>query len=67
LAGEFTGWDPTGLKMDGPDADGFYAAEVTLPAGRHEYKFVVNGTHWRPDPGNRDDSGAYGNSVLTIE
>jgi peroxiredoxin len=67
LAGEFNGWDPTGLKMDGPDADGFFTTEATLPAGRHEYKFVVNGTHWRPDPGNRDDSGAYGNSVLTIE
>ncbi len=67
LAGSFNEWKPEGLKMDGPDADGFYTAQVDLPKGRYEYKFVVNGRQWKPDPGNREVSGEYGNSVLTVE
>jgi hypothetical protein len=53
--------------MDGPDGEGFYTADVTLPAGQYEYKYVINGKEWRADPGNRDMAGYFGNSVLVVE
>ena len=37
------------------------------PNSRIEYKFVVDGKHWKPDPGNRDQVGTYRNSLLVIE
>jgi peroxiredoxin/mono/diheme cytochrome c family protein len=66
LAGSFNGWKPTGLKMDGPDADGRYTARVELPAGRHEYKYVLDGKGWRQDPSNPLQAGAFNNSVLAV-
>lgn len=67
LAGSFNDWKPTGQKMDGPDSEGFFTADAELAAGRYEYKFVINGTVWRPDPGNRDSTPEYGNSILTLK
>jgi len=66
LAGEFNKWIADELKMDGPDADGFYTAKRTLDAGRYEYKFVVNGKHWKPDTGNRERTQEFHNSVLHV-
>ena len=49
VAGTFNGWDPKANPMkDNPDS-GHYVATVRLPAGRHEYKFVVDGA-WSTDP-----------------
>jgi peroxiredoxin len=67
LAGSFNDWKPNGLKMQGPDGEGFYTADVSLPAGQYEYKYVINGSEWRADPGNRMVAGYYGNSVLVVE
>jgi peroxiredoxin/mono/diheme cytochrome c family protein len=66
LSGEFNNWKPDELKMDGPDADGFYTATQTLPAGKHEYKFVLDGTTWKADPGNCAQTGDYHNSVIML-
>jgi peroxiredoxin len=66
LAGEFNKWKPDALKMDGPNEDGFYTTTLPLAAGRYEYKFVVNGTRWKPDPGNREQAGNYHNSVVVV-
>ena len=66
LAGTFNNWQPNGLKMDGPDAEGTYTTKVKLKAGAHEYKFVIDGTVWRNDPGNPDFVGYFANSVLKI-
>lgn len=66
LAGPFNEWKPADLKMEGPDKDGVYSTKLKLKAGVHEYKFVVNGTIWRADPGNPDVTGEYANSVLRI-
>jgi thiol-disulfide isomerase/thioredoxin/mono/diheme cytochrome c family protein len=44
VAGTFNGWKPTGPAMQGPDEDGWYTTTVSLPQGRHEYKFVIDGT-----------------------
>lgn len=66
LAGTFNGWKPTGQRMDGPDAQGRFTTQLTLGPGAHEYKFVLEGKTWRPDPGNPDQVGYYGNSRRVV-
>ena len=66
LAGTFNDWKPTALKMDGPDESGRFETKLTLDAGTHEYKYVLDGTRWRHDPGNRRQAGYYHNSVLEL-
>jgi AMP-activated protein kinase-like protein len=66
LAGEFNDWKPDGQRMDGPDAQGRYTAKAQLKAGEYLYKFVLDGKHWRADPGNPDHAGSNQNSVLHV-
>lgn len=66
LAGSFNEWKPSGRQMQGPDKDGFYTSTEKLPSGSHEYKFVIDGKIWKQDPGNRDQTGYYHNSVITL-
>jgi hypothetical protein len=48
VAGTFNNWEPKQHQMrDNPDS-GHYKTTLSLPPGRHEYKFVVNG-QWRLD------------------
>ena len=67
LAGTFNQWKTDGEALAGPDAEGFYNTTVKLPAGRYEYKFVLNGELWKADPGAQEMTLEYGNSVLHIE
>ena len=48
IAGTFNQWNPLAQRME-PDGSGWYVASLVLPAGRHEYKFLVNGV-WLIDP-----------------
>jgi peroxiredoxin len=66
LAGTFNDWKPTALKMDGPDDSGRFQTKLTLDAGTYEYKYVLDGTRWRHDPGNRRQAGFYHNSVVEV-
>lgn len=68
LAGTFNQWDPraTPLVRSGPG--GVWTATLQLPAGQHQYAFVVDGERWVPDPGAPavDDGFGRRNSVLTL-
>ena len=66
LAGTFNNWKATALPMSGPDAAGYYSVTQKLPAGPHEYKFVIDGTGWRNDPGNPRQVGFYRNSQIHV-
>jgi hypothetical protein len=66
LAGTFTEWKTSALAMDGPDADGRFKARVKLPAGTHEYKFLIDGAKWRQDPANYRQAGGYNNSAIVL-
>jgi peroxiredoxin/mono/diheme cytochrome c family protein len=66
LAGTFNDWKPNALKMDGPDDSGRYQTKLILDPGTHEYKFVLDGTRWRQDPGNGRQTGDYHNSVVEV-
>ena len=52
LAGSFNDWKIDDHRMEGPDADGRYTTRLQLPRGDYQYKFVLDGKHWRADPGN---------------
>lgn len=66
LAGDFNGWDTAATPMADPDGDGTWVVVVDLEPGRHEYKFVVDGSTWVNDPDNPLTGGEYGNSVLEL-
>jgi hypothetical protein len=66
LAGTFNDWKPTAMKMDGPDGSGRFHTKLVLNAGTYEYKYVLEGTRWRHDPGNRRQAGYYHNSVIEV-
>ncbi|MFC1783843.1 isoamylase early set domain-containing protein [Planctomycetota bacterium] len=48
LAGSFNHWKTSELPMT-KKKDGSFKKKMTLPAGRHEYKFIVDGI-WMNDP-----------------
>jgi hypothetical protein len=69
LAGSFNGWNKDAALCEDPDGDGTYVVRLTLPAGRHTYKFVVDGSSWQADPKNpkgEPDGHSGTNSVLEL-
>ena len=68
VAGTFNNWDPTQYRMVDNPHGGIFAADVLLPKGRHEYKFIVNGK-WCEDPActetTPNDCGSL-NSVIQV-
>lgn len=68
IAGTFNDWDPSKTRLTESDA-GLYRVSIKLPAGRHEYKFVVDGC-WQTDPNNPssllNDFGDL-NSFITVD
>ena len=50
LTGDFAAWSREGIVMK-KNKEGLWAAEVLLPSGRYEYKFIVD-QQWRTDPTN---------------
>lgn len=68
LAGSFNGWNADQLPLTG-DGKGNWVIVQPLPAGKHEYKFVVDGS-WFADAENPDtQSDPYGgtNSVVNVD
>ena len=52
VAGSFNGWSQDAHALQDSDGDGVYEATITVPAGSHQYKFVVDGSEWLQDPQN---------------
>jgi 1,4-alpha-glucan branching enzyme len=68
VAGCFNGWDPMTTPLE-RDRDGIWMCALTVPAGEHQYRFVVDG-EWCDDPLNTARCGnEFGseNSVLIVE
>lgn len=66
IAGDFNSWEPAPMThVEGADA---WTATISLPAGTHEYTFVVDGQRFVPDPlaGRYRDDG-FGNKNALIE
>ncbi|MCC7262363.1 MAG: isoamylase early set domain-containing protein [Candidatus Latescibacteria bacterium] len=67
VAGTFNNWNPEGHPLK-KDKKGVWKVALSLPAGTHEYRFVVNG-EWLEDPACEERClNAFGthNSVLTL-
>lgn len=67
VAGEFNHWSTTATPLR-RDASGKWSATVSLPPGKHAYKFVVDGD-WKVDEANPEQTqDGFGgmNSVITI-
>lgn len=70
LAGDFNGWNAVSNPLTKDDAGLWFCKVATPRTGRYEYKFVVDGTRWKEDPGNGlKVSDGYGglNSVIVIQ
>jgi len=68
LAGSFNGWNTTATPMTKDDA-GYWTVVVSLGAGKHEYKFVVDGA-WITDqdnPNTKPDPYGGVNSLCEID
>ena len=70
LAGTFNQWDPATTPLVRTATPGVWTATLTLPAGQHQYAFVVDGARWVPDPAAPAVDDGFGggrrNSVLAL-
>ncbi len=60
LVGDFNGWSREATPLVPSEVEGRWIVEVVLPAGRHEYAFLVDGERWVTDPSattQRDEFG----------
>lgn len=69
VAGTFNNWD-RGANFMKVDADGrTWRIRLNLTTGQHQYKFVLDGETWIPDPtskNNRDDGNGNINTFLAL-
>ncbi len=69
VAGTFNNWD-RGANLMKVDADGrTWRTRLSLTTGQHQYKFVLDGETWIPDPtskNNRDDGNGNINTFLAV-
>ena len=68
LAGSFNQWDTGATPME--NVDGVWKVTVDLPPGRHQYKYVVDGSEWITDEWAlefADDGFGGQNSVVVVE
>jgi hypothetical protein len=70
VAGTFNQWDAAATPLVRTADAGVWAATLSLPAGEHQYAFVVDGARWVPDPAAPAVDDGFGggrrNSVLTL-
>lgn len=69
IVGDFNNWSMTADPMYDREGDGWWSLRLPLDPGRYEYKFLVDGDKWIPDPANADtsDDGFGGlNSIVVV-
>jgi hypothetical protein len=50
LVGDFNRWTKNATVLEPMGTAGAWSVSITLPPGRHEYAFVVDGERWMSDP-----------------
>lgn len=66
LVGDFNGWSKGVTRLDPSGAPGVWSVSVALPAGRHEYAFIINGSRWIADPLAARSSDEFGTESSVI-
>lgn len=67
LAGSFNNWSTTKTPLTKRPGTDIWSRSIELPAGKHWYKFVLDGTTWVTDPSavrQEDDGNGNTNSVF---
>jgi len=70
IVGDFNNWSMTADPMYDREGNGWWRLSLPLKPGRYQYKFLVDGSNWIPDPanGNTTDDGFGGlNSIVVVE
>jgi hypothetical protein len=70
IAGSFNNWSMTADPLYDREGTGMWSIILPLPPGKYEYKFIIDGKEWIPDPANpttTDDGFGGHNSVITVE
>ena len=53
VTGSFDAWSPTGMPLSYDTGSKNWQLPLALPAGAHQYKFIVDGSSaWQRDPQN---------------
>lgn len=67
IAGSFNEWNPETYPLR-KTKKGYWSTTITLPRGRHEYRYFVDG-QWFTDPDTEQTPNAFGsfNSVIVVE
>jgi 1,4-alpha-glucan branching enzyme len=67
IVGDFNNWSTSADPMYDREGKGLWAIVLPLAPGRYEYKFLVDGEKWTPDPRNsnrvKDGFGAFNSFV----
>jgi 1,4-alpha-glucan branching enzyme len=63
VAGTFNGWSTTAHPL-GPEGNGYWSADVAGVHAGHQYRYVMNGTHWRIDPRALAVTNSVGNGLI---
>ena len=68
LVGDFNGWSKDATPLAPVSEPGAWAVSVTVPKGRHEYAFIIDGERWAPDPFAARVADEFGteSSVVTV-
>jgi 1,4-alpha-glucan branching enzyme len=66
LAGSFNKWDVKAVSAK-KDSKGNWMAKVSLKPGRHEYKFLVDGSWWNDPHCNSCVPNSFGTKNCVIE
>jgi serine protease AprX len=69
VLGSWNGWSRPGIEASEIEAGVWESRPSRLPSGRHEYKFLFDGTRWLDDPANPSkthDGQGHLNSVLIV-
>lgn len=69
MVGDFNNWNRAATPLRRTGAGGAWTVSVPLPAGPHQYAFIVDGTAWTSDPASTttvsDDFGTM-TSVIAV-
>jgi hypothetical protein len=69
LVGSHDGWQEPGQPFEGPDGDGMWMLETTLPPGTHEVAYVIDGETVTPPSAELTVEDGFGgrNAVVVID
>lgn len=63
VAGSFNGWSSASRPLSA-ETGGWWSADVEGAGVNHQYRYVMNGSHWRTDPRAKAVVSSVGNGII---